>query len=303
VLFGGYNPAGRIPMTWYKDQSQLPDLFDYDLAKNPRTYRYVREPVLFPFGHGLSYSRFTYHSLMPVASVIKAGVKQRFKVKITNDSARDAEEVVQFYVSCKRSDYKRAVKELAGFQRISFSPYESRTVEFLLDEEMLKVWDPVRRRWFLESSEWEAQMGSSSADIRCTAEFSVEGQKIEARDPSVRNYADSFFDADNYLLQQSGDEELFCSSLSDKDCRFFLGPTDFGKRSYSFLELELSGDSEGTIRFSDSQNGAIEYGDMIVKNTADASRIVKVPCEIPQRILEPVLVFTGTVRMYGFRFT
>jgi beta-glucosidase len=101
VLFGDYNPAGRLPVTFYTSVSQLPDFEDYDMAKG-RTYRYLHDKPLYPFGFGLSYSDFTYGKLNCKPAVIK-GETLTLKVKVHNASQQDGDEVVQVYI-CNLQD-------------------------------------------------------------------------------------------------------------------------------------------------------------------------------------------------------
>ena len=95
VLFGDYNPAGRLPITFYKNTAQLPDFEDYSMKG--RTYRYMQEEPLFPFGHGLSYTTFAYGKAS-LDKKARAGKENRLTILLTNSGTRDGEEVIQVYV-------------------------------------------------------------------------------------------------------------------------------------------------------------------------------------------------------------
>ncbi|MGZ5190139.1 MAG: glycoside hydrolase family 3 C-terminal domain-containing protein, partial [Flavisolibacter sp.] len=136
VLFGDYNPAGRLPITFYKSDKDLPDFNDYSM-KN-RTYRYFTGLPLYGFGYGLSYTSFRYDQLqLP----LKAGInsKMQVSVRVTNTGKMDGEEVVQLYVSNTAKKMNTPVRSLKGFTRISLKAGESRIVSFDLKPEDLSI--------------------------------------------------------------------------------------------------------------------------------------------------------------------
>ena len=138
VLFGDYNPAGRLPVTFYKSDSDLPDFSSYDMTN--RTYRYFKGEALYPFGYGLSYTTFKYENLSVPASM-KAGSKLTVSVKVTNTGKQNGDEVVQLYVSQQNPNIHAPQKALKGFKRISLKAGESRIVSFQLTPEDLSVPD------------------------------------------------------------------------------------------------------------------------------------------------------------------
>jgi len=130
VLFGDYNPAGRLPVTFYKDTLQLPDFQEYSMKG--RTYRYMTQKPTFAFGHGLSYTTFEYG---------KAQVKDgALVVDVKNTGKRDGEEVVQLYVQ-RPSDKEGPVKALRGFKRVSIPAGQTVTVSIPLNDETFQWWD------------------------------------------------------------------------------------------------------------------------------------------------------------------
>ena len=150
VLFGDYNPAGRLPLTWYKSVDQLPPFEDYDMEG--RTYRYFRDEPLYPFGYGLSYTTFEYGDLnMP--GRMKKGEEAKISISVTNSGERAGEEVVQLYLSDEKGSTPRPLRELKNFRRIYLEAGETKTVEFTLTEEDLSMIDKNNRRitepgWF-----------------------------------------------------------------------------------------------------------------------------------------------------------
>lgn len=138
VLFGDYNPAGRLPVTFYASDKDLPDFNSYEMKG--RTYRYFSGKALYPFGYGLSYSNFHYDALTLPATAGK-GKPITLKVRVTNKSQRDGEEVVQLYVSHTGKTETAPLRALKGFQRIALKAGESRDLQFILSPEALSVVD------------------------------------------------------------------------------------------------------------------------------------------------------------------
>jgi len=136
VLFGDYNPAGRLPVTFYRSDSDLPDFSNYDMTN--RTYRYFKGTPLYPFGYGLSYSQFKYSNLQ-IPKTVKKGKKITVSAKVTNVGKRNGEEVVQLYISHKNNSFKSPVQALKGFERIFLKVGETKTVRFQLSPEQLSI--------------------------------------------------------------------------------------------------------------------------------------------------------------------
>ena len=130
VLFGDYNPAGRLPVTYYKSVEQLPAFENYDMEG--RTYRYFRQAPLYPFGFGLSYTRFAY-SKLTIPAEAKTGGQVHVSVNVTNTGDRDGDEVVQLYLTDEKASTPRPIRQLEGFKRISLKKGESQIVEFTLE--------------------------------------------------------------------------------------------------------------------------------------------------------------------------
>lgn len=129
VLFGDYNPAGRLPVTFYRSVNDLPDFDDYNITK--QTYRYFKGEPLYPFGHGLSYTTFDYDEL-EVGAQHSISDSVNVSVVVKNTGEMDGDEVVQVYVSNQSAGVPVAIRELKAFKRIRINKGESKTVEFLL---------------------------------------------------------------------------------------------------------------------------------------------------------------------------
>jgi beta-glucosidase len=145
VLFGDYNPSGRLPLTFYEKDSDLPDFNDYNMTN--RTYRYFKGKPLYGFGHGLSYTTYSYGNLVLSPSVGN-NKPVAVQVNVANTGRVDGEEVVQLYVSGKAGSRQVPIRSLKGFQRVFLKAGETKTVKFMLTPEDLSVMDdsgaPVR---------------------------------------------------------------------------------------------------------------------------------------------------------------
>ena len=144
VLFGDYNPAGRLPVTFYKSDSDLPAFSDYSM--NNRTYRYFKGEALYPFGYGLSYTSFKYDMLKVPASTVK-DKKIIVSARITNTGKIDGEEVAELYVSHQNDNVKGPLRALKGFQRISLKAGESKVIQFELASEQLSLIDETGKMY------------------------------------------------------------------------------------------------------------------------------------------------------------
>jgi beta-glucosidase len=157
ALFGEYNPGGRLPVTFYQSVDQLPPFTDYDMAKG-RTYRYFRGEPLYPFGYGLSYTRFTYGDLLVTPSQVTAGGPVHVRVTVTNSGDRAGDEVVQLYLSDLRASVPVPIRQLAGFARVHLQPGETHAVHFTLSPEQMSLIDDSGRR-VVEPGEFEIAVG------------------------------------------------------------------------------------------------------------------------------------------------
>jgi beta-glucosidase len=136
VLFGDYNPAGRLPVTFYKSLDQLPPFESY--AMDGRTYRYFKGEPLYPFGYGLSYTRFGYSNLV-VPKTVAAGAPVTLRATVTNIGTRAGDEVVQLYVTDVESSVRVPIRSLQGIRRIHLAPGERREVSFTLEPRQLAI--------------------------------------------------------------------------------------------------------------------------------------------------------------------
>lgn len=159
VLFGDYNPAGRLPVTFYRNVSQLPDFEDYDMAG--RTYRYMTQEPLFPFGYGLSYTTFEYGSASLDKDNFRAGETLKLTVPVTNIGKRDGEEVVQVYLR-KQGDAEGPLKTLRAFRRLNIPAGQTVDVTFELKDKELEWWDAESNTVRVCAGDYDVLVGGSS---------------------------------------------------------------------------------------------------------------------------------------------
>ena len=165
VLFGDYNPGGRLVQTWPRSMEQLLPMMDYNI-RNGRTYMYFKGEPLYPFGYGLSYTTFAYSNFKLNSKTIKSNGEVTVSVDITNTDKRVGDEVAQLYIQHLHSVVDRPHKELKAFKRITLKQGEKKTIELKFKVNDLKYWDENLHRFVLEEDKIKLMVGSSSADIK-----------------------------------------------------------------------------------------------------------------------------------------
>jgi len=172
VLFGKISPAGRLVQTWITSIDQLPPILDYNI-RNGRTYMYDKNPPLFPFGYGLTYTSFKYSGLKTDKKALSDNGIVNVSFNIQNTGNYDSDEVAQLYVSFPDSKVERPAKALKGFDRIFVRKGETRTVSIALKAENLAYWDSVSSKWTLEPGRIDFFVGPSSADAKLKGSLTV----------------------------------------------------------------------------------------------------------------------------------
>jgi beta-glucosidase len=172
LLFGDVSPAGKLPFTWPRTVGQVPMVYSHTISHEPekQAQRYWDEQStpLFPFGHGLSYSRFEYAEPTVDRGTITSGEAVTVSVDVTNAGDRDADEVVQLYIHQRHGSASRPVRELKGFERIALAAGESRTVSFTLGPAELRHWNAAAHDWVTDASTFDVWVGADSMANRST---------------------------------------------------------------------------------------------------------------------------------------
>ncbi|WP_213806687.1 glycoside hydrolase family 3 C-terminal domain-containing protein [Granulicella sp. dw_53] len=165
VLFGAYNPAGRLVTTWPTSIEQLPPMMDYNI-RNGRTYMYFKGQPLYGFGYGLSYTTFRYSNLKIGSPQLAKDGTVTVSVDVSNIGQKIGDEVVQLYVSHLGSKVERPKEELKGFQRITIEPGQTRTIQMPLKASTLAFWDETKGTFKVETEPVRLMVGSASNDIK-----------------------------------------------------------------------------------------------------------------------------------------
>ena len=184
ILFGDVNPSGKLPFTFPKRLADSPAhalgaypgkhgtvTYAEGLLVGYRWFDAKAVAPLFPFGHGLSYTRFEYSNLRVTGGDQPSGSPVRVQVDVMNQGPRAGSETIQVYVHDAESTQPRPPKELKGFRKIALDPGEKQTVEVPLGPESFAFYDPARKAWVAEAGEFQILVGASSGDIRLTAPY------------------------------------------------------------------------------------------------------------------------------------
>ncbi len=173
VLFGDYNPAGRLPLTFYKGVEQLPAFDEYEISRG-RTYMYLAEDPLYPFGHGLSYTDFAYSDLRIDRDQAGCTDTLRVSLRVSNTGHRDGDEVVQLYAGYPQSKNPLPRKVLVGFQRVHIRAGETRVVEFKISlPRLLGRYSKQEGQFTVPPGRYGIYAGASSTDIRLKGDFNI----------------------------------------------------------------------------------------------------------------------------------
>ena len=172
VLFGDYNPAGRLPLTFYKSVDQLPPFENY--AMEGRTYRFFKGQPLYPFGHGLSYTNFKYSSLTVSSPRVAPGTAVTVSATVENSGSREGDEVVQVYINDVEASVRVPIRSLVGIERVHLKPGERRVVSFKIDPRQLAVITDDGRT-VVEPGQFNVTIGGKQPGFKGTADAKTTG--------------------------------------------------------------------------------------------------------------------------------
>jgi beta-glucosidase len=176
LLFGDANPGGKLPMTWPRDANQIPLYLGHTLTQDPQNQgkRYWDAPStpLFPFGYGLSYSKFDFATPHASASSVRIGQPITIEAQVTNTSEVAGDVVAQLYIHQRYGTSSRPVRELRGFDRVPLQPHETKTVRFNLNAEDLTYWCEARKAWVQDAADFDFWVGEDST-ASATGKFAV----------------------------------------------------------------------------------------------------------------------------------
>jgi beta-glucosidase len=173
VLFGKYNPNGRITETWYKSDDDLPPMYEYGLRKEDtangkgRTYQFFSEEPLFPFGHGLSYTKFSYSNININKNDFTVGETISLSVDVTNTGEFDGAEILELYIAKENQPHtydNKPVKQLKAFQKVFLLRGETKTAVLTVPVKEINFWSNAQKCFVVENGDYTISLGKSSAD-------------------------------------------------------------------------------------------------------------------------------------------
>ncbi len=228
VLYGEVNPSGHLAETFPLHLEDNPSYLFYrgegdtveyreGVFVGYRYYDTKKMPVLFPFGHGLSYTTFAYDNLKLDREVFETGDTLKVSLEITNTGACAGKEVVQLYVAPGKSWAIRPVHELKGFEKISLQPGETKTVTFFLKDRDFAYYDPETRDWFVEKGMYGIEIGASCRDIRLAGEVSVNGGRKTVKKITMDTTLGDIFDIDRSEEARALLGKVVFAGISDRD--------------------------------------------------------------------------------------
>ncbi|MET8120600.1 glycoside hydrolase family 3 C-terminal domain-containing protein [Micromonospora sp. NPDC005189] len=304
VLFGDRNPSGRLTQTWYRSDGQLPpDLLEYDIISSGQTYLYSTAKPLYPFGYGLSYTRFRYGQPRTAAQSVAADGTITVSVDVTNVGSRAGSEVAQLYTHQRTSRDKTPIRQLKAFQRVELAPGQTRTMTLRLPAADLAHWDVTRSRWVVESSVYDLMIGASAEDVRARAAVRVRGEKIPARDLSRPTRAENF---DRYagvrLVDETKAHGTAVGATATGQWISFAGSA-LRPGAHSFTaKVAKAGASAGTIQIRLGSPTGRLLGTATVPGTGDEYRYVSISSELARTAgtHDVYLVFDSALRLADF---
>ncbi|MFJ1993265.1 glycoside hydrolase family 3 C-terminal domain-containing protein [Streptomyces asiaticus] len=266
VLFGDVSPAGRLPQTWYASDHDLPDPLDYDIIASRATYLYFDGAPLFPFGHGLSYTAFTYGEL---SARRETGLT--VECEVTNSGPCDGAEVVQIYASAAGSRVPLPHHRLIAHRRVWLRRGERVRLFFTVPvEDALGFWDVAHGRWTVDPGTYEIHAGASSADLRATATVTVDGPPPAPRPVLLRGLEAADYDAADgiVLVDRAKVRGDAVACRADAVGRLLFRACDFGAGAMS-MTVEAAYDAAGagggvTVAGDDAMVG--EDGAMVARD-------------------------------------
>ena len=228
ILYGKVNPSGKLAETFPLKLTDTPtylyfgenrqSLYCESVFVGYRYYDAANMPVLFPFGHGLSYSSYSYGDISLTSSEIKEGDPLTVSINITNISEVDGKEAVQLYIAPPKSKIYKPVRQLAAFKKVFIQRGETRTVEFELDKRAFAYYNTRIGDWHVESGTYKIEIGASSRDIRAVREITVTSSRPEVEVPDYTAKAPQYYNLDvqTKIFDKKQFEEVYGKPIEDE---------------------------------------------------------------------------------------
>lgn len=297
AVSGRNNPAARCPMTWYKSIHELPDIKDYDIITNNTTYMYYDGEPLFPFGHGLSYSKFEYSNF----KAVQDGNSIKVSVNVKNISDRDGDEVVQIYFKMNNPSVKRPLRQLCGFKRVNIMAGEAVDVNIAVPFNALEFYDVTREKLCVESGLYTFMAGASSLDIRCTAEIRVDGEAIPPRNMAFETKAKNYDAKDNISMNFSYGKNDHYVLSGDWGGNIVFSNAEMD--NYSFAEVLCSAPCEGKMLEIYADEKLIGSAEIKPSPSPDGFEFYKIVLEPVSGVMNLRIRLGGKLGIYSVRFS
>jgi beta-glucosidase len=272
VLFGNYNPGGKLTTTWFPSTASLPNMNDYNV-RDGRSYMYTTVTPIYPFGFGLSYTSFSYSNLKINSSNIGPNGTVTVSADIKNAGTVAGDEIPQLYIQQPSASIPMPAEELKGFQRITLQPGQTQTVSFTFAYSDLDYYDTVSRTYKVNAGTFNIKVGASSADIRLTGQITATAGTVSStyRQEATANMEAEYFE--NKSLTQGTVVIDSCSEGGQMVAGLTSGSyleyrnIDFGTGTSQFNARIAAGTSGGSIEVHlDSLNGVLA-GKLTVTST------------------------------------
>ncbi|ANZ43403.1 glycoside hydrolase [Lentzea guizhouensis] len=304
VLLGEAEPAGRLPQTWYRGDDELPHPLDYDVIKAGWTYQYHRAAPLYPFGHGLSYTRFEHRDLFLSAGVITANSAVDVSVTLANTGARTGSEVVQLYVRALDARYEAPRLRLADFRKVVLAPGESRVLSFRLSSEHLAHWDVTTGAFATDPGTYELLVARSAEDVVLTAPLTVAGPPPAPRAGVDRRVlAVDFDDYDSASLVDATRTTGDAVTPAGAPATLWFRSTDLSGAVRVEAEVSAEG-NDPAARVAFWTDGGL-LAEIPVPDTGDRYRWTTVTAALPAPVVgvqDLRVTLHGSFRLTAFRF-
>ncbi len=301
TLYGDVSPAGRCPVTWYRSDKDLCDIKDYNIIRTKSTYLYFDGEPLYPFGFGLSYTAFHYGALKADKRIYERDDIINLSFELENVGGCNGDEVVQLYVSYPKLPLTLPIKQLKGFKRVNVTRGDSVQVTLQLKVSELALWNGNIGDYDIFTGDYQLMIGSSSADIRRTADVHIIGTDYEGR---IMNKTVHAVESTEYLGVEFLSDEIPEEYALIKDWQSVLAFEGCIFKAYHAIEVVAS--NPGTIAklvFSLAETGDI-VAELEIPPTGSFTEFKKFSASTEQVTATGALRVTssGILSLKSFRF-
>lgn len=284
VLIGNKSPSGKLAETFPYSFEDTPAMYYYGVDEfdnvqhregifvGYRYYEKVDKQVMFPFGHGLSYTTFSYKNVQQNLTSMNSNQTLEIEVDVTNTGYYEASEVVQLYLRLKETILARPYKELKAFERVSLKPNETKTVKFTLDRTDFAYFSSGTSQWIVESGTYDIYLGSSSADIRKMTNVIMNSLE-EIREVDDSQYTPNYYNGYVGYMDNEEFENVIGRDLSD----FYIAKADHITKESTLSEIGNTRLGSKVLNVIDNAIHTLYHGDEISEKIAYCTFVETIP--------------------------